>query len=76
MITEETDEQGHPYVGYGIRAWDKDEAHRKCLMQIPDLFPSKKHCLAFVELCNEEEVASFHLLEVIDNMLAVEYGGI
>ena len=70
IITEETDEQGNAYIGYGIEAWNRSDTERKCLHRVPDLFVSKEHCLAFVKMCNEEEVAHFHLLEVIDNILA------
>ena len=68
--TEETDVYGRTYVGYGIEAWSGDGAGRTRLYQVPDLFTDRPRCMAFVRMCNEEEVASFHLLEVIDNLLA------
>ena len=70
IVTEETDAWGNPYTGYGIEAWAAADGERKSLHRVPDLFPSRQRCEQFVQLCNEEEVASFHLLEVIDNMLA------
>ncbi len=70
IITNETDEQGNAYTGYGIRAWSGSGTGRKCLHTVPDLFVSKERCEDFVDMCNREEVASFHLLEVIDNLLA------
>ena len=70
IITKETDEQGNAYTGYGIQAWEGSGTGRKCIHKVPDLFVSKERCLAFVKMCNEEEVAHFHLLEVIDNVLA------
>lgn len=72
IITEETDEQGNVYTGYGIQALNGSSNERKCLHRVPDLFVSKERCLTFVKMCNEEEVAIFHLLEVIDNVLADE----
>ena len=68
--TEEQDEQGHAYIGYGIEAWNGSGTERVRLHRVPDLFVSRDRCKAFVRMCNEEEVASFHLLEVIDNILA------
>ncbi len=70
IITEETDEQGNAYIGYGIEAWEDSATEQKLLHRVPDLFVSKERCLAFVKMCNEEDVAHFHLLEVIDNILA------
>ena len=68
--TEERDEQGHAYIGYGIEAWSGSGTERIRLHRVPDLFISHDRCAAFVRMCNEEEVASFHLLEVVDNLLA------
>lgn len=68
--TEERDEQGHAYIGYGIEAWCGSGTERVRLHRVPDLFVSSDRCEAFVRMCNEEEVASFHFLEVIDNILA------
>lgn len=68
--TEEQDEQGNAYIGYGIEAWSGSGTERVRLHRVPDLFVSRDRCAAFVRLCNEEEVASFHLPEIIDNILA------
>ena len=68
--TVERDEQGHAYIGYGIEAWCGSGAERKLLHRLPDLFVSRERGQAFVDLCNREQVASFHLLEIIDNFLA------
>lgn len=68
--TEEQDEQGHAYIGYGIEAWSDSGTERIRLHRVPDLFVFRDRCEAFVRMCNEEEVTSFHLLEVIDNILA------
>ena len=68
--TEETDEQGNAYTGYGIEAWDRSGAEQQQLHRVPDLFVSRSRCEQFVQMCNEEKVAPFHLLEVIDNILA------
>ena len=68
--TEERDEQGRLYTGYGIEAWSGSDTERMRLHRVPDLFVSRQRCAAFVRMCNEEQVASFHLLEVIDNLLA------
>lgn len=70
--TEETDEQGNAYTGYGIEAWIGSGTERVRLHRVPDLFLSLARCEEFVQMCNEEEVAPFHLLEVIDNILAEE----
>lgn len=70
IVTHETDEQGHAYIGYGIEAWSGFGAERKRLRRVPDLFVSRDRCEAFVDMCNKLEVASFHLSEVIDNLLA------
>ena len=70
IVTEETDAWGNPHTGYGIEAWTDTAGERKSLHRVPDLFMSREHCERFVQLCNEEQVASFHLLEVIDNVLA------
>ena len=70
IVTEETDVWGKTYTGYGIEAWTKENGTRKTLHRVPDLFTCRERCLRFVRLCNEEEVAPFHLLEVIDNLLA------
>ena len=72
IITEETNEQGNTYTGYGIEAWDSSGAEQRRLHRVPDLFVSCTRCEQFVQMCNEEEVAPFHLLEVIDNILAKE----
>lgn len=72
IITEETNEQGNTYTGYGIEAWDSSGAEQRRLHRVPDLFVSRSRCEQFVQMCNEEEVAPFHLLEVIDNILAEE----
>lgn len=69
IVTEETDAWGNHYTGYGIEAWTAT-GERIRLHRVPDLFMDQEHCEQFVQLCNEEEVASFHLLEVIDNVLA------
>ncbi len=68
--TEEKDEQGHAYIGYGIEAWSVSGTEQALLYRVSDLFICRERCEAFVRMCNEEEVASFHLLEVIDNILA------
>ncbi|MBQ4333649.1 MAG: hypothetical protein IJC33_07720 [Clostridia bacterium] len=68
IVTEETDAWGNPYTGYGIEAWTAT-GERKSLHRVPDLFMSRQRCEQFVHMCNTEEVASFHLLEVIDNVL-------
>jgi len=70
IVTEETDAWGNPYTGYGIEAWITANGERKSLHRVPDLFVDQGRCEQFVQLCNEEQVASFHLLEVIDNVLA------
>ncbi len=70
IITEEVDEQKHAYIGYGIEAWCDSGTERIRLHRVPDLFVCRERCEAFVRMCNEEQVASFHLLEVIDNLLA------
>ena len=70
ITTEEQDEQGHAYIGYGIEAWRDSGIGRIRLHRVPDLFVCREQCEAFVRMCNEEQVASFHLLEVIDNLLA------
>lgn len=70
IITEERDEQGRAYTGYGIEAWQESDTGRVRLHRVPDLFDCRRRCEDFVRMCNEEEVASFHLLEVIDNVLA------
>lgn len=70
--TEETDAYGRTYVGYGIEAWVGSGAEQQCLHRVPDLFVSRQRCERFVELCNTEELAPFHLPEVIDNLLAEE----
>lgn len=72
IVTEETDEQGNAYTGYGIEAWFGSGTERLRLHRVPDLFVSRSRCEQFVQMCNEEEVAHFHLLEVIDNILAEE----
>lgn len=68
--TKEADAYGRPYTGYGIEAWSGSGTERKCLHRVPDLFVSRHRCESFVQMCNEEDVADFHLLEVIDNLLA------
>lgn len=70
IITQETDVYGNVYTGYGIEAWSGSGTGRKCLHSVPDLFISRARCEQFVQMCNEEEVASFHLPEIIDNILA------
>ena len=70
IITEERDEQGRTYTGYGIEAWQGFGHRRVRLHRVPDLFLCRHRCEAFVRMCNEQEVASFHLLEVIDNLLS------
>ena len=72
--TEEYDAYGRAYVGYGIEAWSGSGTERICLHRVPDLFVSRARCERFVEMCNEESVAPFHLPEVIDNVLAEEWG--
>lgn len=68
--TEETDVWGRRYVGYGIVAWQYADGVCTCLHRVPDLFRSRRRCAAFVQMCNEEHVAPFHLPEIIDNLLA------
>ncbi len=70
IITEETDVYGNAYIGYGIEAWSGSGTGRKPLHRVPDLFVSRERCESFVQMCNEEEVAPFHLPEIIDNILA------
>ena len=71
IATEETDAWGRPYVGYGVEAWQvAADGGRVLLHRVPDLFPHRARTEAFVGMCNDEAVASFHLLEVIDNALA------
>ena len=70
IVTEETDVWGNPYTGYGIAARTEDNGVRITLHRVPDLFPSRRRCERFVRMCNEEQVAPFHLPEVIDNVLA------
>ena len=70
IVTEETDVWGNPYTGYGIAARTEDNGVRITLHRVPDLFTSRQRCEQFVHMCNAEQVASFHLLEVIDNVLA------
>lgn len=70
--TTEQDALGHAYVGYGIEAWIGSGTERQLLHRVPDLFMSRERCERFVEMCNAEEVAPFHLLEIIDNLLAEE----
>lgn len=70
IVTEEKDEQGNAYTGYGIEAWIGSGTEQQRLHRVPDLFVSRHRCELFVQMCNDEEVASFHLLEVIDNVLA------
>lgn len=67
--TEEHDQWGRAYTGYGIEAWSGSGTGQKRLHRVPDLFVSRERCREFVDLCNREQVASFHLLEVIDNLL-------
>lgn len=69
IVTEEQDALGRAYTGYGVEAWRQCGAERVLLYRVPDLFMCRERCKAFVQMCNEEEVASFHLLEVIDNLL-------
>ena len=68
--TKEQTECGHTYTGYGIEAWSGSGTEQIRLHRVPDLFVSREKCQDFVDLCNQEQVASFHLLEVIDNLLA------
>lgn len=70
IITEETDIYGNTYTGYGIEAWSGSGTEQKRLHRVPDLFISRARCEQFVQMCNEEEVAPFHLPEIIDNILA------
>ncbi len=70
IVTEEQDERGNTYTGYGIVAWSVSGTEQILLHRVPDLFVCRERCEAFVRMCNEQEVASFHLLEVIDNILA------
>lgn len=72
--TQEITEQGHAYTGYGIEAWGGSGTERRLLHRVPDLFVCPRRCADFVQMCNEQQVASFHLLEVIDNLLAEEWG--
>ena len=74
IVTEETDVWGNTYTGYGIEAWTDTDGERKMLHRVPDLFVSRERCERFVHLCNEEELAPFHLLEVVDNILAERLG--
>ena len=69
IVTEETDAWGNHYTGYGIEAWTATDGVRIRAHRVPDLFTSRQRCEQFVHMCNTEEVASFHLLEVIDNVL-------
>lgn len=71
ITTEETDAWGRTYIGYGIEEWRiSHDGMRTRLHRVPDLFSDRAQCESFVRMCNEEEVAPFHLLEVIDNLLA------
>lgn len=71
IVTDETDAWGRTYVGYGVEAWSTDpDGTRVCLHRIPDLFRSRQRCEQFVQMCNDEEVAPFHLPEIVDNLLA------
>ena len=70
--TKEQDALGHAYDGYGIEAWIGSGTERQRLHRVPDLFVSRERCERFVAMCNAEEVAPFHLLEIIDNLLAEE----
>jgi len=71
IATEESDAWGRPYVGYGVEAWQVAEGgSRKLLHRVPDVFPDRERAEGFVQMCNDEEVAPFHLLEIIDNVLA------
>lgn len=70
IVTEEQNELGHAYTGYGIEAWYGSGTEQKRLHRVPDLFVSREQCERFVQMCNDEQVAPFHLLEVIDNLLA------
>lgn len=72
--TTEQDALGHTYVGYGIEAWIGSGTERQLLHRVPDLFVSRERCMRFVEMCNTEQLAPFHLPEVIDNTLAEEWG--
>ena len=74
IVTEETDVWGNTYTGYGIEAWTDTDGERKMLHRVPDLFVSRERCEQFVRLCNEEEVVSIHLMEVVDNILAERLG--
>lgn len=71
ITTEEIDVWEHPYVGYGIEAWQvNDDGTQVLLHRVPDLFRSRQQCAQFVQMCNDEDVAPFHLPEIIDNVLA------
>ncbi len=71
ITTEETDVWGHAYVGYGVEAWHTDaDGTRLRLHRIPDLFRSRQQCEQFVQMCNDEDIAPFHLPEIVDNLLA------
>lgn len=71
ITTEESDAWGRTYVGYGIEAWRVNaDGTRVRLHRIHDLFRSRQQCEQFVQMCNTEDVAPFHLLEIVDNLLA------
>ncbi|MBQ7089228.1 MAG: hypothetical protein IJN04_06270 [Clostridia bacterium] len=74
IATEETDACGNPYVGYGVAAWQDRDGGRVCLHRVADLFPDRLRCEAFVQMLRNEAVAPFHLLEIVDNVLAAELG--
>ncbi len=65
------DEQGRMWTVYGIEAID---GRGDILACFADLFFDRGSAWAFVCLCNEQQVELLHLPEIIDNVLAEQYG--
>ena len=70
IVTMEKDEEGKPYVGYGIEVWTDSGTERQLLLRVPNLFFDRDRGERLVNLCNTEQVDPIHLFEVIDNALA------
>ncbi len=55
---------------YGIEAVSKQG---RVLKSYPDLFFDREEAVAFVELCNTEELMLVHLEDVVEDALAAQY---
>ena len=68
-VTNERDEEGKEYVGYGIEAWMISGTEQRMVQRVPDIFLERDRARRFVDLCNDECVELVHLFDVIDNVL-------